>query len=85
LTGQNNVLHRHLDNVSSQAARIRQAADMTVTMPGEDDTADGTEARLSELRCGPLPEKGEGDYGHVARAWEAEGRTSKDANRTRLV
>ena len=72
LTGQNNVLHRHLDNVSSQAARIRQAAD-------------GTEARLSELRCGPLPEKGEGDCGHAARAWEVEERTSKDASRTRLV
>ncbi|KAH9169938.1 hypothetical protein EDB89DRAFT_1980725 [Lactarius sanguifluus] len=51
LTEQNNVLHQHLDNVSSQATRIRQAADSTVATPGEGDTADGTEAKLSELRA----------------------------------
>ncbi|KAH9056279.1 hypothetical protein EDB87DRAFT_1637584 [Lactarius vividus] len=51
LTDQNNVLHQHLDNVSSQATRIRQAADSTIATPGEGDTADGTEAKLSELRA----------------------------------
>ncbi|KAH9018595.1 hypothetical protein EDB85DRAFT_604226 [Lactarius pseudohatsudake] len=51
LTEQNNVLHQHLDNVSSQATRIRQAADSTIATPGEGDTADGTEAKLSELRA----------------------------------
>jgi 5-bromo-4-chloroindolyl phosphate hydrolysis protein len=51
LTEQNNVLHQHLDNVSSQAARIRQAADSSVGTPGEAETADGTEVKLSELRA----------------------------------
>ncbi|KAH9018599.1 TPR/MLP1/MLP2-like protein-domain-containing protein [Lactarius pseudohatsudake] len=51
LTKQNNALHQHLDNVSSQATRIRQAADSTIATPGEGDTADGTEAKLSELRA----------------------------------
>ncbi|KAF8265884.1 hypothetical protein EI94DRAFT_1734451 [Lactarius quietus] len=56
LTEQNNVLHQHLENVSSQATRIRQAqaADSSVaTTPGEGDTAtaDGTDAKLSELRA----------------------------------
>jgi hypothetical protein len=50
LTEQNNVLHQHLDNVSSQAARIRQAAD-SVGTPNEGEAADGTEAKLSELRA----------------------------------
>ncbi|KAI0260660.1 hypothetical protein BC834DRAFT_925773 [Gloeopeniophorella convolvens] len=55
LTEQNDVLHQHLDTVSSQAARIRQAAD-TVAAAGEDATAaavaaDGSEAKLSELRA----------------------------------
>jgi nucleoprotein TPR len=43
------VLHQHPENVSSQAIHIRQIADSTVAMPGEGDTADGTEAKLSEL------------------------------------
>ena len=61
LTEQNNVLHQHLENVSSQATRIRQAAAADVaatsTPPGEgsgDTTANdnnGTEAKLSELRA----------------------------------
>jgi nucleoprotein TPR len=51
LTEQNNVLHQHLDNVSSQAARIRQAADSSVGTPSEGETADGTESKLSELRA----------------------------------
>jgi nucleoprotein TPR len=45
LTEQSNILHQHLENVSSQATRIRQAAaDCTVATPGEGDTADSTEA-----------------------------------------
>ena len=51
LTEQNNVLHQHLDNVSSQAARIRQATDSSVGTPGEGETADGTDSKLSELRA----------------------------------
>ncbi|KAH9977476.1 hypothetical protein BJV74DRAFT_946992 [Russula compacta] len=51
LTEQNNVLHQHLDNVSSQAARIRQAADSSVGAPGEGETVDGTETKFSELRA----------------------------------
>ena len=57
LTEQNNVLHQHLENVSSQATRIRQAAVAAAADPGEgaagDNTADndGTEAKLSELRA----------------------------------
>jgi hypothetical protein len=51
LTEQNNVLHQHLDNVSSQAARIRQAADSSAGTPSEGETADGTESKLSELRA----------------------------------
>lgn len=51
LTEQNNVLHQHLDNVSSQATRIRQAADSTVGTAGEGEATDGTEAKLSELRA----------------------------------
>ena len=39
---QNNVLHQHLDNVSSQAARIRQAADSSVGTPrGEEEDCRG--------------------------------------------
>lgn len=45
------MLHQHLDNVSSQAARIRQAADSSVSTPGEGETTDGTEVKLSELRA----------------------------------
>jgi chromosome segregation ATPase len=45
------VLHQHLDNVSSQAARIRQAADSSVGTPSEGEAADSTEAKLSELRA----------------------------------
>lgn len=51
LTEQNNVLHQHLDNVSSQAARIRQAADSSVGTPSEGEIADGAESKLSELRA----------------------------------
>jgi nucleoprotein TPR len=44
------VLHDP-DNVSSRAARIRRAADSSVGMPSEGETADGTESKLSELRA----------------------------------
>jgi len=39
-----------LDSVSSQAARIRQAAD-TATTSGEVDPSDDADAKLSELRA----------------------------------
>ncbi|KAH9952843.1 hypothetical protein BC827DRAFT_1285905 [Russula dissimulans] len=51
LTEQNNVLHKHLDNVSSQAAHIRQTADLTVDTPGEGENTDGTDSELSQLRA----------------------------------
>jgi hypothetical protein len=37
---------KHLDNVSSLAVHIRQAADSPVGMPSEGETADGTESKL---------------------------------------
>jgi hypothetical protein len=43
LTEQNNVVHQHLENVSSQAAHIRQAANSLVGTPNEDETADSAE------------------------------------------
>jgi nucleoprotein TPR len=39
------VLHKHLDNISSQAARIRQAADSSVVTPC------GTDSKLAERRA----------------------------------
>ena len=51
MTEQNNVLHQHLDNVSLQAARICQAVDSSAGTPGEGETTDGSEAKLSELRA----------------------------------
>lgn len=45
------MLHQHLENVSSQAARIRQAADSSAGTPGEGEITDGSEAKLSELRA----------------------------------
>ncbi|KAH9936573.1 uncharacterized protein B0H18DRAFT_974482 [Fomitopsis serialis] len=47
LNTQNTLLHQHLESVSSQAARIRQAADTSDPTPGE---ADDTDAKVSELR-----------------------------------
>ncbi|ESK95244.1 filament-forming protein [Moniliophthora roreri MCA 2997] len=49
VTEQNNLLHQHLEAVSSQAARIRQAADTTVAADGEAQGGDN-DAKLSELR-----------------------------------
>ncbi|KAH9961807.1 TPR/MLP1/MLP2-like protein-domain-containing protein [Russula dissimulans] len=51
LTEQNDVLHKHLDNVSSQVARIRQTADLIVGTPGEGENTDETDSKLSELRA----------------------------------
>jgi len=45
------VLHQHLDNVSTQATRIRQTADSTVGTPGEGEITDETGSKLSELRA----------------------------------
>lgn len=51
LTTQNNILHQHLESVSSQAARIREAADSSaVPITGEGDSAENADTKLSELR-----------------------------------
>lgn len=44
---QNTLLHNHLESVSTQAARIRDAAASSSTTPGEGDSSDG---KLAELR-----------------------------------
>ncbi|KAL0576947.1 Protein mlp1, partial [Marasmius crinis-equi] len=49
ITEQNKILHGHLESVSSQAARIRQAADSEVAADSEGQAAD-SDAKLSELR-----------------------------------
>lgn len=49
LSSQNALLHQHLESVSSQAARIRQAADSS-SSPLENDVSDDTDTKLSELR-----------------------------------
>lgn len=43
-------MHQHLDSVSAQATRIRQAADAPVESNVEGETTDDTDSRLSELR-----------------------------------
>lgn len=48
LASQNNLLHQHLESVSSQAARIRQAADSSAT--ADTSTTDDSEVKVSELR-----------------------------------
>ncbi|TFK24986.1 hypothetical protein FA15DRAFT_384127 [Coprinopsis marcescibilis] len=51
LSSQNSTLHKHLESVSSQAARITQAAmDPSGSPSGEDDTSEDTETKLAELR-----------------------------------
>ncbi|KZT67236.1 hypothetical protein DAEQUDRAFT_729270 [Daedalea quercina L-15889] len=47
LNAQNNLLHQHLESVSSQAARIKQAADTSAPALAD---ADDTDAKVSELR-----------------------------------
>ncbi|EIN12937.1 hypothetical protein PUNSTDRAFT_97919 [Punctularia strigosozonata HHB-11173 SS5] len=49
LTSQNDTLHHHLESVSTQATRIRQAADASAPV-SEDDQSDDTDSKLSELR-----------------------------------
>jgi nucleoprotein TPR len=50
LAGQNAILHSHLESVSSQAARIRQAADASTAIPSETDSTADVDAKLAELR-----------------------------------
>ncbi|KAJ7689165.1 hypothetical protein B0H17DRAFT_1012272 [Mycena rosella] len=50
LTSQNSLLHQHLESVSSQAARIRQAAESSTYASGEAESTDDTDTKLSELR-----------------------------------
>ncbi|KAJ3503028.1 hypothetical protein NLJ89_g8615 [Agrocybe chaxingu] len=53
LSQQNSVLHQHLESVSAQATRIRQAADAPVdptTTNAEGETTDESDNRISELR-----------------------------------
>lgn len=52
LAAQNNILHQHLESVSSQAARIREAADSSATnFTGDGESAeDSTDTKLAELR-----------------------------------
>ena len=51
MSQQNAILHQHLESVSAQAARIRQAADAPVdsNVEGGESTED-SDNRLSELR-----------------------------------
>ena len=52
MTAQNSILHQHLESVSSQATRIRQAAeDSSTAVVGEGDAStDDTDTKLAELR-----------------------------------
>lgn len=51
LTAQNNILHQHLESVSSQAARIRDATNSSAApVSGEGDATDDADTKLSELR-----------------------------------
>ena len=51
LASQNATLHQHLESVSTQATRIRQAADASVAQPTEgEEVIDDVNSRLSELR-----------------------------------
>jgi nucleoprotein TPR len=47
---QNKLLHQHLESVSSQAARIRQAADSSAAAQAEGDATDDSDTKLVELR-----------------------------------
>lgn len=50
LAAQNSLLHQHLESVSTQAARIRQAADSSALVVGEGEGNDDADTKLSELR-----------------------------------
>ena len=51
LSSQNTTLHQHLESVSTQATRIRQAADASIAQPAEgEEVIEDADSRLSELR-----------------------------------
>ena len=50
LQSQNSILHQHLESVSTQAARIRQAAESSSTSAPESEGAEDADTKLSELR-----------------------------------
>lgn len=50
LTSQNNLLHRHLESVSTQAVRIRETADATTTRFTDTLESEDIEGKLAELR-----------------------------------
>ncbi len=50
LASQNSILHQHLETVSSQAARIRSAAETSTAVSGETENVEDADTKLSELR-----------------------------------
>ncbi|KAI8994233.1 hypothetical protein BD414DRAFT_506685 [Trametes punicea] len=50
LSAQNNLLHEHLESVSTHAARIKQAATSTTSDSGEAEPSDDADTKLTELR-----------------------------------
>ncbi|KAI0338862.1 hypothetical protein BDW22DRAFT_1362157 [Trametopsis cervina] len=50
LVSQNSILHQHLESVSSQAARIRSAAEPSSSTQGEAENIEDADTKLSELR-----------------------------------
>ena len=50
LTSQNAILHQHLESVSSQATRIRSAAEPSTSVSSEAENAEDSDTKLSELR-----------------------------------
>ncbi|KAI0693206.1 hypothetical protein BC835DRAFT_1276339 [Cytidiella melzeri] len=50
LASQNSILHQHLESVSSQAARIRSAAETSNAVSGEAEDAEDADTKVSELR-----------------------------------
>ena len=50
LASQNNILHEHLETVSSQATRIRTTAESSTTSATDADSADDADTKVSELR-----------------------------------
>ena len=50
LATQNSLLHQHLESVTTQAAKIRQAADTETSGSSDVDTSGDADGKLSELR-----------------------------------
>ncbi len=50
MTTQNGILHQHLESVSSQAAKIRQAAESSASTSYVAEAGDDADTKLSELR-----------------------------------